>query len=59
MSYILQHFYNVHMLSDDIVLDWIEEPSKKIPKEISQEIRKESQKFIKWLENAAEDESDN
>jgi len=52
ISAILQHFYTSGMLSDDVVFDWWEEPSKKIPQKISQEIRKEGEKFIKWLEEA-------
>jgi len=56
ISSILQHFYNSGMVCDDVVFDWWEEPSKKIPQKIAQEIRKEGEKFIKWLENAEENQ---
>jgi len=56
ISSILQSFYNSEMLCDDVVFDWWEEPSKKIPQKISQEIRKEGEKFIKWVENSDEDQ---
>jgi len=55
---ILQEFYNNCNLTEDVVFDWYEEPSKKIPKNLAQQIRDACLPFITWLESAEVEEEE-
>lgn len=52
ISSILQEFYELDMVSDDIVFDWFEEPNKKIPANVAREVRSHAKEFMDWLQSS-------
>lgn len=56
---ILKLFYDLDILSEGVIIDWADKVSKKyVSKEISQEIHKKAEVFVKWLQEADTEESD-
>lgn len=56
---ILKLFYDLDILTEPVVIDWADKVSKKyVSKELSQEIHKMAEPFVKWLQEADTEESD-
>lgn len=52
-----QLFYDADILEENVLLDWANKPRKKyVSAEVSQEIHKAAEPFIKWLKEAEEEE---
>lgn len=58
-SHILNFLYDEDIVEESVLLDWDKKPSKKyLGKEETALIHKEARKFIQWLQEAEEEESD-
>ncbi|KAF8504369.1 eukaryotic translation initiation factor 5 [Russula emetica] len=56
---ILMEFYQADVLEEDVVTSWGTHVSKKyVDKETSKKVRKASEPFLKWLEEAEDDDDD-
>ena len=56
---ILKQVYDMDLIDEELLLAWGKKPSKKyVPKETSKELRKKAEPFLKWLEEADEESSD-
>lgn len=56
---ILLTFYNKDVLSEDVIIAWGSKVSKKyVSKDISKKVRKAAKPFVKWLQEAEEEEED-
>lgn len=56
---VLMALYQVDVLEEDVVTQWGTHVSKKyVDKETSKKVRKASEPFLKWLEDADDDESE-
>lgn len=56
---ILMALYQIDVLEEEVVTQWGTHVSKKyVDKETSKKVRKASEPFLKWLEEASDDESD-
>ena len=56
---VLMAFYQADILEEDIIKAWGTHTSKKyVDKETSKKVRKASEPFLKWLEEADDDDSD-
>lgn len=56
---ILLALYNKDLLSEEVITSWGSKVSKKyVPKDVSKKVRKAAKPFVKWLEEAEEEESD-
>ena len=58
---ILKKFYDEDILDEEVILEWAKKVSKKyVSKELSEQIHKKAEPFVKWLKEAEEesDESD-
>jgi len=56
---ILKLLYDLDILAETAILDWADKVSKKyVSKEMSQEIHTKAAPFVKWLQEAEEEESD-
>jgi translation initiation factor 5 len=56
---VLMALYQVDVLEEDVVTQWGTHVSKKyVDKETSKKVRKASEPFLKWLEEADDDESE-
>lgn len=56
---ILMALYQVDVLEEEVVTQWGTHVSKKyVDKETSKKVRKASEPFLKWLEEADDDESE-
>ncbi|CAI5759885.1 unnamed protein product [Candida verbasci] len=56
---ILHSFYDKDLISEEVLIKWGSKVSKKyVPKDISKKVRKAAKPFIKWLQEAEEEESD-
>lgn len=56
---ILMALYQIDVLEEDVVTQWGTHVSKKyVDKETSKKVRKASEPFLKWLEDADDDESE-
>lgn len=56
---ILKLFYDLDILSEPAVIEWADKVSKKyVSRELSQEIHKMAEPFVKWLQEADTEESD-
>lgn len=59
VSKILMGFYQVDLLDEEVVTQWGTHVSKKyVDKETSKKVRKASEPFLKWLEEADDDEDE-
>jgi len=57
-SLILKGLYDEDLVDEEVLLEWGKKPSKKyVDKEVSKEVRKHAAVFLKWLEEADEEES--
>ncbi len=55
---ILKAFYDADLLEEEIVLAWGEKVSKKyVDKKVGKEIHAKAEPFLKWLQEAEEDDS--
>uniref|UniRef100_A0A6B2EAB5 Eukaryotic translation initiation factor 5 n=1 Tax=Phlebotomus kandelakii TaxID=1109342 RepID=A0A6B2EAB5_9DIPT len=55
---ILKLFYDSDILEEKTILEWAAKVSKKyVSKEVSQQIHEKAQPFVKWLQEAEEEES--
>ena len=58
MAHILKAFYDYDILSEEAILDWGSKSRKKtVGKELAEEMRSKAAPFLKWLEEADEEES--
>ncbi|XP_076318944.1 eukaryotic translation initiation factor 5-like [Tachypleus tridentatus] len=58
VPYILKAFYDSDVLEEEVLIDWAKKVSKKyVSKEIGNEIHDKAKPFIKWLQEAEEEES--
>jgi translation initiation factor 5 len=56
---ILMALYQIDVLEEDVVTQWGTHVSRKyVDKETSKKVRKASEPFLKWLEDADDDESE-
>lgn len=56
---ILKLFYDLDILTEPVIIDWADKVSKKyVSKELSQEIHKKAEIFVKWLQEADTEDSD-
>lgn len=56
---ILMALYQVDVLEEEVVMQWGTHVSKKyVDKDTSKKVRKASEPFLKWLEEADDDESE-
>ena len=56
---ILKIFYDEDILEEEVILEWAKKVSKKyVSKELSEQIHKKADPFIKWLKEAEEESSD-
>lgn len=56
---LLQLFYEEDLLEESVLLEWAEKVSKKyVSRDLSEEMHKLAQPFIKWLREAEEEESE-
>lgn len=56
---ILQQFYEMDVMEEEVIVDWDKKASKKyVSKEMSKEIHTKATPFIKWLQEAEEESSD-
>lgn len=56
---VLMALYQIDVLEEDVVTQWGTHVSKKyVDKETSKKVRKASEPFLKWLEDADDDESE-
>ncbi|EGN91913.1 hypothetical protein SERLA73DRAFT_191828 [Serpula lacrymans var. lacrymans S7.3] len=56
---ILMALYQTDIIEEEVVMQWGTHVSKKyVDKEVSKKVRKASEPFLKWLEEADDDESD-
>ena len=56
---ILMGFYQADVISEEVVKAWGSKASKKyVDLSTSKKVRKAAEKFLEWLENASEDESE-
>jgi translation initiation factor 5 len=59
ISKILLKLYESDLVSEEVIKDWGSKVSKKyVSKEISKKVKKAAKPFVKWLEEAEEEESD-
>lgn len=59
VSGIFKLFYDLDILSEAAIIEWSDKISKKyVSKDVSQEIHKKAEPFIKWLQEAESEESD-
>lgn len=59
VPHILKAFYDLDILEEEVVIDWAKKVSKKyVSKELAQEIRDKAAPFIKWLQEAEEEDSE-
>jgi len=57
--HVLKALYDADLLEEDVILAWSKKPSKKfVSKDISQQIHDKVVPFIKWLEEADEETSE-
>lgn len=50
-------FYDADILEENVLLEWATKASKKyVSRELSQEIHKAAEPFVKWLREAEEEE---
>ena len=55
---ILKAFYDADLLEEEIILSWGEKVSKKyVDKKVGKEIHAKAEPFLKWLQEAEEEES--
>ncbi|XP_022094015.1 eukaryotic translation initiation factor 5-like [Acanthaster planci] len=55
---LLKKMYDLDLLEEEVLLSWAKKPSKKyVSKEIMKQIQDKAAPFIKWLEEAEEDDS--
>merc|ERR1711974_273159 len=58
VPHILKSFYDEDIIDEEVILEWGKKVSKKyVSKELSEQIHKKAEPFIKWLKEA-EEESD-
>lgn len=58
VPHLLKALYDADILEEELLIDWSKKVSKKyVSKEIAQEIHEKAQPFIKWLQEAEEEES--
>merc|ERR1711881_558615 len=58
VAHILKSFYDEDIIDEEVILEWGKKVSKKyVSKELSEQIHKKAEPFIKWLKEA-EEESD-
>lgn len=56
---ILLALYHKDLLSEEVIVSWGSKVSKKyVPKDVSKKVRKAAKPFVKWLQEAEEEESD-
>lgn len=56
---VLKLLYDLDILSEQAVIDWADKVSKKyVSREVSQEIHKQAEPFVKWLQEADTEESE-
>lgn len=56
---ILKAFYDEDVVDEEVILDWAKKVSKKyVGKDLSEQIHKKAEPFIKWLKEAEEETSD-
>lgn len=56
---ILMEFYQTDILEEEVIKQWGTHVSKKyVDKETSKKVRKASEPFLKWLEEAEDSDSD-
>ena len=56
---ILKQFYDEDILEEEVIIEWAKKASKKyVSKEMSKKIHDKVEPFIKWLKEAAEEDSD-
>ena len=56
---IFKTFYDEDILDEEVILEWAKKVSKKyVSKELSEQIHKKADPFIKWLKEAEEESSD-
>lgn len=56
---ILMEFYQIDVLDEEVIKQWGTHVSKKyVDKEISKKVRKASEPFLKWLDEAEDDDED-
>jgi translation initiation factor 5 len=59
VPHILKAFYDLDILEEEVVIEWAKKVSKKyVSKELAQEIRDKAAPFIKWLQEAEEEDSE-
>lgn len=59
VPHILKAFYDCDILEEEVLLEWSNKVSKKyVSKDLAQEIHDKALPFIKWLQEAEEEESD-
>jgi translation initiation factor 5 len=57
--HILKAFYELDIVEEEVLIEWDKKASKKfVSKEMSKEIRAKAAPFIKWLQEAEEESSD-
>jgi len=58
VPHILKSMYDDDIIDEEVILDWNKKISKKyVGKELAQEINEKAKPFIKWLQEAEEEES--
>lgn len=58
VAHILKVFYDCDILTEEAILEWGSKSSKKtVGKELAEEMRSKAAPFLKWLEEADEEES--
>merc|ERR1712156_1237598 len=58
VAHILKSFYDEDIIDEEVILEWGKKVSKKyVSKELSEQIHKKAEPFLKWLKEA-EEESD-
>lgn len=58
VAHILKAFYDFDILSEEAILDWGSKSRKKsVGKELAEDMRSKAAPFLKWLEEADEEES--
>lgn len=56
---ILMAFYQADLVTEEVLKPWGSKASKKyVDAATSKKVRKAAEKFLEWLENASEDESE-
>merc|ERR1711879_11860 len=59
VAHILKSFYDEDIIDEEVILEWGKKVSKKyVSKELSEQIHKKADPFIKWLKEAEEETSE-